>query len=119
MDNEQWFDEEGNPVDSYWESAEVVRGQRLANAIREMKALMSAFPPAAWDEIIGGCGAQVQDTIEGHADGLAVYFARMSAYTSARMLDQGHSTAVRKQNATANKVRKALGYSYPKADISF
>lgn len=56
-------------------------------------------------------------------DHLTVMTARMSAYLSMRSGhgcgDQGHDAAVKHQNKVAAKVRKALGFTYPKQDINF
>lgn len=57
--------------------------------------------------------------IEREAAEAATAYARLSAYLSRRMSGGKHSDAVRRQNQTAAKVRRALGYTYPAADITF
>ena len=52
------------------------------------------------------------------------YCARMSAYISDYVGtygcgSQGHEKAVKAQNKLATKIRRALGFSYPKQDINF
>lgn len=61
--------------------------------------------------------------IERFLDGVVVHLARKAAYLSARAGggcgNQGHQTGVRWQNQRAARIRKAIGYTYPKDDISF
>ena len=53
----------------------------------------------------------------------AVHYARLSEYLSCRhgcgCGDQGHDDAVKAQNKVAAKVRRALGFTLPRQDISF
>ncbi len=56
------------------------------------------------------------DTLQG----LAIRLIRMSVYLEARaFFDEDHTHAVKAQNKVAEKVRKALGFSYSKQDINF
>lgn len=49
----------------------------------------------------------------------AVKLLRLSEYIGARGEGQDHSEAVKEQNRTITKIRKALGYTYPKDDLNF
>jgi hypothetical protein len=49
----------------------------------------------------------------------AVKSARMGTYIDARAKGKGYIEAVGEQNACAEKVRAALDFHHPKADIDF
>lgn len=54
------------------------------------------------------------------AEGFAIWLIRAATYLNARIyLMQGHDQAVKAQNRVARMVRKALGYTYPRQDITF
>ena len=44
---------------------------------------------------------------------------RLMAYLEARSINESHQQAVSAQNKAATKVRRAIGYSYPKQDVNF
>lgn len=50
-------------------------------------------------------------------DDIAQHAARLSAYLET--FSNGHDAAVRAQNRRIAKVRRALGFTYPKADLHF
>lgn len=55
-------------------------------------------------------------------DGEIQRLARLTAYLDQRGgcgYDQGHATAVKRQHSLATKIRRALGFSYPRQDITF
>jgi hypothetical protein len=56
-------------------------------------------------------------------DSIAIQAVRMAAYLMRRSGDgcgdDGHAAAVKHQNKQAAKVRKAIGFTYPKQDINF
>lgn len=59
---------------------------------------------------------QIADRLEGYA----IHLLRIAVYIDARAyFVMSHERAVDRSNGLAAKVRKALGYSYPKQDISF
>jgi len=69
------------------------------------------------DEIIAPEHAQ---ELAKAAEDYAIWLLRAASYIDSRVYDmQGHDRAVKEQNKTAYKVRKALGYSYPKQDITW
>lgn len=53
----------------------------------------------------------------------SIHAARLMAYVETRYGmgcgDQGHQAAVKTSNRTVAKVRRALGFTYPKDDITF
>lgn len=54
------------------------------------------------------------------AEGFAIWLLRVATYMNARVyLMQDHDHAVAAQNRVAKAVRKALGFSYPRQDITF
>lgn len=48
-----------------------------------------------------------------------VLYARAWAYLSCRSNTGSHADAVKAQNRTAARVRKALGFTYPKDEVTF
>lgn len=56
-------------------------------------------------------------------DSISIRCARLSGYLDARGAlgcgDNGHSDGVKLSNRKATKVRRALGYTFPKYDINF
>jgi len=79
-----------------------------------------AVPPAKWDEQWEAGGEHRVRSfarIAVNARFWAVFLARLAAYFEARSVDgYTHEHAVKRQNMVADRVRKALGYAYPKAD---
>lgn len=60
------------------------------------------------------------DEVANALDSYAVHLTRMAAYLSGRIwFGMNHKEAVRRQNSRAAKVRRAIGYTFPKLDISF
>jgi len=55
------------------------------------------------------------EVMESHA----VWLIRASAYLESRVEMQGHDSAVKAQNKVAAKVRRAMGYTYPRNDITW
>ena len=45
--------------------------------------------------------------------------ARLAAYLNERAYDGNHHQAVRAQNSMGTKVRRVLGFTYPKQDLNF
>ena len=94
-------------------------------------------PVSAWDKLAerwidNGPGFGYLPTIDNRGsmddavrklDSLIEALTRFRAYLEYRSgsgcSDQGHKAAVKAQNSLAAKVRKALGFTYPKQDITF
>jgi hypothetical protein len=77
--------------------------------------------PADWQETFSDIHGQDLRLLSNSLINLSVLAARMSAYIDARGgeggRDRGHEVAVKEQNQRAEKVRAALGFQHPKADI--
>ena len=76
-------------------------------------------PMVDWREAYELNVGNVWSDTERTAAHVAIRNARLSAYLSRRMAGASHEVAVRHQNAVAAKVRKALGFTYFKDDVSF
>lgn len=85
--------------------------------IREMHAIIDNKELNKLDELYTNMNpSHLQDlykTIEYYA----IRLLRISSYLEARQDMVGHNQAVKLSNKTAEKVRRALGYTYPKQDI--
>jgi hypothetical protein len=89
-----------------------------------MEALeLLVVPLVELESSIAGITPNDLDQLSRDLDAIAIRAARVARYVELRggygRGDQGHSAAVDAQNKTAAKVRKALGFSYPKQDIRF
>lgn len=83
-------------------------------AILDNKALVDL--PRLVENIDPGHCQELADCAESYA----IWLLRVSTYLNARSyLMQGHDRAVKSQNRIAAAVRKALGFSYPRQDITF
>lgn len=76
-----------------------------------------------WEEAVRMLtSAQIQE-VQNRCDAMAERAARLSGYLDARGAtgcgDSGHSEGVKRSNKKAHRVRKALGFTYPRKDISF
>lgn len=82
---------------------------------------LAAIPPVEWDSHLGGMtpGART-DLMEGCA-ALMQQAALLRGYLDGRFLfgDGDHARGVAAGNKLREKVRRALGYVYPKDDLSF
>lgn len=77
------------------------------------------LPYSAWDEACSDVHGEDLQLIANKLIELAVKAARMGTYFDARAKGEQHASAVREQNAVAEKVRAALDFQHPKADIEF
>jgi hypothetical protein len=79
--------------------------------------------PVTWDEWVPRMKSSELQEFERWLTSVSERAARLAAYVGARGAngcgDQGHERAVREQNRTAAKVRKALGYTQARHDINF
>jgi hypothetical protein len=77
--------------------------------------------PPKWRETFSDIHPQDLRLLSNSLINLSVLAARMSAYIDARGgeggKDQGHEAAVKHQNECAAKIREALGFQHPKADL--
>lgn len=77
------------------------------------------IPHSAWSETFSDIDGGDLQLFANKLIELAVKAARMGAYIEARAKGKQHTTAVSEQNACAEKVRAALDFQHPKADINF
>src|SRR5437868_15542149 len=77
--------------------------------------------PPKWRETFSDIHPQDLRLLSNSLINLSVLAARMSAYIDARGgeggKDQGHEAAVRHQHECAAKIREALGFQHPQADL--
>lgn len=91
---------------------------------RELERLRAWAVPSAPPLVeLDNCGpmpvAEAQQLVR-MLEANAVEAARRAAYIEARCVDRrSHADAVKAQNRLATKVRRALGFTYPKQDVSF
>jgi hypothetical protein len=78
-----------------------------------------ALPPVGFEQAASTTDEGELQTIVEQLDKLAVHATRVSRYMDARTMGRGHESAVKDSNRTVEKVRKALGYTYPKLDINY
>lgn len=76
-------------------------------------------PFSKWEKAIDRMSTVGRMQLEDEAAALAMRAARLSAYISRRMSGGKHADAVKRQNETARKVRRALGFTYPDTPITF
>jgi hypothetical protein len=72
-----------------------------------------------WDQTFSGIHGEDLQLFANKLIELAEKAARMGAYIEARAKGKQHTAAVREQNMCAEKVRAALDFQHPKADINF
>lgn len=72
-----------------------------------------------WDQTFSSIHGEDLQLFANKLIELAEKAARMGAYIEARAKGKPHTSAVREQNVCAEKVRAALDFQHPKADIEF
>jgi hypothetical protein len=85
--------------------------QILARPMVEWEASADKMTTAERGEV-----ARALNTMAERAARAASYFEERYGYGCG---DQGHSRAVKKQNKLAERIRKALGFTYAKQDVTF
>ena len=79
--------------------------------------------PVTWEKKVDPCPPELLMDLSACLDGIIQRAARLSGYMDARGgmgdRDHGHAAGVKSSNLMASKVRKALGYTYPRQDINF
>jgi hypothetical protein len=94
----------------------------MARIISKTVRPILAKPPVAWCR---WCEANVDHNNDklretsASLGSLCTWIARCYGYVNARSLGMTHSQGVKRSNALATKVRRAIGYSYPQDDITF
>jgi hypothetical protein len=80
--------------------------------------ILMALPPVQWDEYQHAHGEQELGALVLELDAIAERAARLSAYLQATE-HHDHAYAVKRQNTVGAHVRKALGFTQARADITF
>ena len=84
---------------------------------------ITKLPPVKWQAAAKKLSETERDEISRHYSSLAEWAARIAVYFGYRSgygcSDQGHEKAVRAQNSTSTKVRRALNYTITKSNINF
>jgi len=95
----------------------MTREQRAAHLLR--------LAPVDWREyaahILPSEAQQIATVLEARAQQAirAAAYLTNATYSGCAITDQVHAHAVRKQNIAVRKVRRALGFTYPDAPVSF
>jgi hypothetical protein len=99
---------------------EVAKVARLFQAPAEE---LVKIQPSEWNDTFSDIHGEDLRLLSNSLVQLSVLAARMGAYLDARGgeggKDKGHVEAVKDQNQFAEKIRAALGFQHPKADIDF
>ncbi len=81
---------------------------------------LTRYAMRKWDQQAKKMSAGELSELAGSATDLAVRAARLAAYCDTRYhYPEKHDEAVKHQNRTARNVRRVLGFTYPKDDITF
>jgi hypothetical protein len=70
-------------------------------------------------KIFENIGEGEAQTVAHNLESYAIWLIRAAKYLESRSDMQDHETAVKNQNKTATKVRRALGYTYPEQYITW
>lgn len=86
-------------------------------------ARLLKLPPAKWEAAADRMATRDRSEIVRELDALLDKAARLRGYFDERhgygCGDQGHKSAVKECNRLGAKIRRTLGYSYPRQDIHF
>lgn len=88
----------------------------------QLATKLLASPMAQWDTILSRNSDAVSEA-DDYLMATVEKAARASGYIAGRVgsggLTRGHAEGVKRSNTFAAKVRRVLGFTYPKNDISF
>jgi cytidylate kinase len=92
------------------------------DSMKRAKQIM-ARPMVEWEAAADRMNARERAEIADALNQITQRAARAASYFEERYgygcSDRGHAEAVKAQNKLVAKIRKALGFSYPKQDVSF
>ncbi len=95
------------------------------NSVARMARRFAGRPPAEWQAAVDRMSRLKRGDIASHLNAMAIRFARAAVYMERRYGcygwagDEGHSYAVKEQNLAVTKVRRALGFTAAKDDLTF
>jgi hypothetical protein len=99
----------------------MIDSSKVARLFRTPAEELVKIDPSAWQQTFSDIHGEDLRLLSNSLINLSVLAARMSAYIDARGgeggKDKGHAEGVIEQNHRAEKVREALGFQNPKADI--
>lgn len=94
--------------------------------IKQIGLKWRACAPVTWDAKVTETlkdGTGTVQALVNWLDSVAEHCARLSGYLEARGAtgcgDNGHADGVKSSNRKVTKIRKALGYTYPKSNLQF
>lgn len=87
-------------------------------AAKVLKEMLDG-PMVNWSQQIATLDTKEMCNIEDQAWDAIVRMARIATYVEFRAGGYTHTRAVKEQNKMATKVRRVIGFSYPKDDITF
>lgn len=89
----------------------------------EVKEFIEVIPLVDLQETVNPMTMEGRRKIIDELDAVIQRAARIRGYVDMRYGsgcgDQGHVAGVKESNKLVNKIRKALGFTYPKADVRF
>lgn len=91
----------------------------MATLLRSDESRALRLPMAGWDRHTSRKASYELHDLQSGLAGLCVHVARAAGYFGARSHGRDHRQAVKASNATAARVRRALGYTIPRDDINF
>jgi len=77
------------------------------------------LPPRQWETALSTYSNTEQKEIAEDLEGIAEQAALVAGYVGARSMNQNHKAGVKRANRLCTAIRKAIGFSYPKYDLSF
>lgn len=86
--------------------------------LRRAHMLMN-LPPRKWEAALAEYSDTVRREIAEDLEGLAERAALVAGYVGARAQERNHQAGVKRANKLCTAIRKAIGFSYPKYDLSF
>lgn len=107
------------------QKADGERERQMFEPTTEEKAkFLMNLPMVEWNDSQHGYFPETKQEIIEELDAWIEKACRLRAYLDARVQMSGdnskdHNRAVRRQNGLATKVRRLLGYSYPKSEVMF
>ena len=91
----------------------------MPDIIKPNVVAMLALPPVKWAEHCESLSGDDLYNLEVDLCRNIATMARLRGYVDARVCGGDHRSGVYSSNLFASKVRKLLGFSYPKDDMTF
>lgn len=75
--------------------------------------------PVGYEDWYENASSRDIDNAIGYLNGMVQFAARLGGYLEHRQMGGGHKGAVKASNKIVARVRKAMGYAYPRQDLNF